>query len=353
MSVLISNNLMGQTTRRELRPFSSVKKEPNDLSIERILQNKNQIGKTSSTRKLDSVIRRMDSHLSKKKIGLVLGGGGAKAAAEVGVLKVLDSLDIHVDYIAGSSMGAVIGSLYASGYKAKEIETMLLTEEWLSLFDKEELGFYATSDRTLFGLIKGETFENRLRNALNKKMVVYFGDTNIPFRCTATRIVDNDLDEIVFGDKTMDLAIAVRASITFPGAYSPVIYNGMKLVDGGTLNNLPVDLIKDEVDVIIAIDLEQVRHNDRKRNILSGVSLGRLVSSYFGADLRLGWIIDWIKDHKDYNKHNDNMRYARSEGNTYINPSLEGYDITSFGKRELQQMIEIGSMEAERNINIY
>ena len=100
------------------------------------------------------------------KVGIALGGGRAKAAADIGALKVIEEAGIKPGYIAGSSMGAVVGGLYAAGYSAKELDSLFLTEEWLSLFEKNEIGVISSQFRTVFGLVKGEIFEKKLSEVL-------------------------------------------------------------------------------------------------------------------------------------------------------------------------------------------
>lgn len=316
-------------------------------------------GKRGEDDQLRRIIEKYKAQLTGKRIGLVFGGGGAKAAAEIGVLKVLEDLGIRASLIASSSMGSLVGGMCASGFSAKEIEELMLTEEWMSLFDKDEIGsFVSENGRTIFGLKRGDVFEEKLRETLRKKGVNRFGDTKIPFRCTATAIADNHLEEYVLSDKTMDLARAIRASLTFPApivGYSPIIYNGMKLVDGGVLNNLPVDVIKDEVDVVITIDLEQTRKNNRKGFSIGDLGVGKAVNAslrdLIGVDLELGWLIDWLASHPDTNKHNKNMEEAKRGENIYINPDLTGYTIISFERRNLQKMIEYGESEARRHLD--
>ena len=105
-------------------------------------------------------------NISASKVGIAFGGGGAKAVAEIGALKVIEEAGIKPGYIAGSSMGAVVCGLYAAGYSAKELDSLFLTEEWLSLFEKNEIGVTSSQFRTVFGLVKGEIFEKKLSEVL-------------------------------------------------------------------------------------------------------------------------------------------------------------------------------------------
>ena len=268
-------------------------------------------------------------------VGLALGGGGAKASAEIGVLKFLEKENIRVNCIAGSSMGAVIGGLYAAGYSAQEIEEMWLTEDWLALF--EETAVFVGGDRTIFGLIRGDDFEENLRRALLRKSCVRIEDTErnkkIKFCCTATRIVNKaSLSEVDLD--TGDMAKAIRASMTYPApvvGYKPFHYYGMRLADGGLLNNLPVDVVrKMGAEIVIAVDLETMQKNNKKH---SGLKTG------------IGWLVDWLIAHPDVNKHNQN----REDADVYIHPDLSDYNILDFGEMDARDMMLYGEDEAKKH----
>ena len=273
------------------------------------------------------------------KVGIAFGGGGAKAAAEIGVLKVIEESGLRIDYVAGSSMGAVIGGLYAAGYSAQELDSLLTTEEWLSLFDRNEIGIIeADADRTVFGLIKSDVFEDYLRKTLQKKGCTNIGDTKknnqVTFACTATNIVtENELAEVILNDDDIDMARAIRASMTYPAplvGYKPISINGMLLIDGGMMNNLPVDVVKDMgAEKVIAIDLERGRKPERH------LSLGNL--------LGLGWLGNWLIEHPDRKKHNRNLDMADIK----IQPDLLGYSILSFNETDFHDMMLLGEDEAK------
>lgn len=267
---------------------------------------------------------------SRPKIGLVLGGGGAKAAAEVGVLQVLDDMGLQVDYIAGTSMGAVIGGLYASGYSAKEIKKLLLTEEWLSLFSADAIGkFTRGDDRSAFGVVWGNTFQRKLESLLWKKRCKYFKDTLVPFRCVAVDVRNLAETILSYGD----LARGIRASMSFPGVYMPISIDGNYLVDGGMRNNLPVDVVRAMgADIVIAIDLEQKNKLDRDEQF----------KDYMGV----AGYADWLKSRPDIKKHNKNKKDA----DVYIHPILPGFDIMSFGKNNFLRMFELGEKEGYRHL---
>jgi NTE family protein len=207
-------------------------------------------------------------------VGLVLSGGGARGAAHVGVIKVLDELRIPVDYIAGTSMGAIVGGLYASGMPAEELEHVFKAADWSALLadrpprarrsfrrKSDDLGFLVDFDigvdksGLIFpeGLIQGQNLEIALKRlTLPVVFVDDFYDLPIPFRAMATDITSGEAVILDSGD----LATAMRASMSAPGLFKPVWYEGRRLVDGGIANNLPVQLIRDMgADILIVVDV--------------------------------------------------------------------------------------------------
>jgi NTE family protein len=216
---------------------------------------------------------RNSANPERPKIGLVLGGGGARGVAHAGVLKVLEENRIPIDYIAGTSMGAIVGGLYAAGYSPAEIETIckdldwdaLLTdrppEKYLPFRDKGEtrrlmkikFGWKKGKLSLPQGLIAGQNLGFKLKELfLHVSNVDSFDKLNIPFRCVSTDITTGE--EVVFKDG--DLAEAVRASMAVPGAFAPVVKDGRILVDGMVVKNVPVDVAqKLGADVIIAVNV--------------------------------------------------------------------------------------------------
>ena len=208
------------------------------------------------------------------KIGLALSGGGARGAAHVGVLRVLEELRIPVDYIAGTSMGSIIAGLYASGMTLDQIEHALVTMDWEHIFDddppREELSFRRKRDDDLYlvkakpgirdgelkfpaGLIQGQKFDLALRElTLPVAAVKDFDRLTIPFRAVASDIGTGQPVVLASGD----LAKAMRASMAVPGAFAPAQIDGRVLVDGGITNNLPVSVVRDMgADIVIAVDI--------------------------------------------------------------------------------------------------
>jgi NTE family protein len=211
---------------------------------------------------------------ARPRIGLVLSGGGARGAAHVGVLKVLDELHVPVDAIAGTSMGAVVGGLYASGLTGREIETIISGVDWqdafrdrprrsdLNLRRKREDQDYLVQlplglrdGRFLLprGLIQGQKLGLLLRElTLRTADVPDFDHLPTPFRAVATDLETGK--PVILGNG--DLATAIRASVSAPGIFTPVERDGRLLVDGGIAENLPIDVARAmNVDVLIVVDV--------------------------------------------------------------------------------------------------
>jgi NTE family protein len=208
------------------------------------------------------------------RIGLVLSGGGARGLAHVGVLKILEREGIPIDAIAGTSMGAIIGGLYASGMSAQQLEAVLLKLQWdrvfaarvdrpfLSQRRKEEdfetssifeLGLRDGELRLPLGAISGRGLESLLRHyTLRVSQVNRFDALPIPFRAVATDMETGQA--VVMADG--DLALAMRSSMSVPGVFAPTERAGRILGDGGLVNNLPVDVARAMgVDVVIAVNI--------------------------------------------------------------------------------------------------
>ncbi len=208
------------------------------------------------------------------RIGLVLSGGGARGAAHVGILKILEQNHIPIDYIAGTSMGSVIGALYASGMTPDEITRALTQIDWQEVFNdsgpridktardkaddrlyqvNQQIGVKDGSIHLPTALVQGQRFEQVIRKlTLQASMVQNFDNLPIPFRAIATDITTGN--EVVLGKG--DLGVAIRASMAVPGAFAAVEIDGQLLVDGGMANNLPVSVVRNMgADIVIAIDI--------------------------------------------------------------------------------------------------
>ncbi|QTE23115.1 patatin-like phospholipase family protein [Polaribacter cellanae] len=208
----------------------------------------------------------------KPKVALVLSGGGAKGVAHIPLLQKLDSLGIVPDLIVGNSMGSIVGGLYAMGYSGNEIADLAKNIEWNNLIggslsldnvsneEKSEFNQYLISAAIVKGKVKINPFilsDQNLRNFLTSiTFPVYhisnFDELPIPFRAIATDIVDGK--EVVLSSGS--LALAMRSSMSIPGVFSAVPYKNTLLIDGGILNNFPVDVAKRMgADFIIGSDV--------------------------------------------------------------------------------------------------
>lgn len=211
---------------------------------------------------------------ARPKIGLVLSGGGARGLAHIGFLKELERARVPIDFVAGTSMGAIVGGLYASGMTPTELERRVLAMDWDSMFadrpPREELSLRRKADDQKFSLpfelgmrdgvfrapiaAVGSSGLERMLKALTHEVppAIEFDRLPIPFRAVATDLVNG---EAVVFDRG-NLAEVMRASMSVPAAFAPVEIGGRLLVDGGLVNNLPVDLVRAMgADIVIAVNI--------------------------------------------------------------------------------------------------
>ncbi|CAH0527103.1 patatin-like phospholipase family protein [Vibrio hippocampi] len=230
-------------------------------------------------------------------IGVVLAGGGAKGAAHIGVLKALEEMQIPVDILTGTSMGAYVGGLYATGMSADEIESFIYTVNWndgyvdrvdrsqRKIRDKEnedryqirtDLGLHLTSVEAPKGVVQGQNMLRILRQTTgNLPAFDSFDHLAIPYRSVATDILK--LEPVVI-DKG-HLVDAMMASMSVPGALPPYELNGDLLVDGGVTNNMPVELAKAMgADIIIAVDISS--DYKTREDFNSVFTVGEQLSNY-------------------------------------------------------------------------
>jgi NTE family protein len=211
---------------------------------------------------------------ARPRIGLVLSGGGARGGAHIGVLKVLEQERVPIDAIAGTSMGAIVGGMYASGMSPHAIEEKLVSIDWQDAFrdrpPRRELTFRRKQDDNSFlvrfplgvrgrefvlpkGFIQGQKLTRMLREFTAPVVSIKdFDRLPIPFRAVATDLVTGDAHIFSSGD----LVTAMRASMSAPGVFAPVELDGRLLVDGGLAENLPIDVMRQmHVDVLIVVDV--------------------------------------------------------------------------------------------------
>lgn len=208
------------------------------------------------------------------RVGLVLSGGGARGLVHLGVLRTLEDLHVPIDAIAGTSMGAIIGGLYASGMTVAQIEALIASVDWADAFRdrparrqldfrrKQDdrgylvqlpLGFKGRRFRIPRGLIHGQKLNQILRHQLiGVAGIESFDELPIPFRAVATDIETGSRHVFDSGD----LVAAMRASMSVPGVFAPVEIGGRLFADGGIVDNLPVDVARGmNVDVLIVVDV--------------------------------------------------------------------------------------------------
>ena len=209
------------------------------------------------------------------RIGLVLGGGGARGAAHIGVLQELERLQVPIDAIVGTSMGAIVGGLYASGVSVAELEEIVATLDWADAMsdqpERKDLSFRRKKDEEQLpinfeigyrdgefqlppGAIQGHNLELVLRRlTIHASQVTDFDKLPVPFRAVASDLVSGDAYVMAGGD----LALAIRASMSVPGVLAPIRVDDHLLADGGLVGNLAINVMREmDVDIIIAVDVE-------------------------------------------------------------------------------------------------
>ncbi|MFV0247567.1 MAG: patatin-like phospholipase family protein [Tenacibaculum sp.] len=262
------------------------------------------------------------------KIGLVLSGGGAKGLAHIGVLKLLEQSKVQIDYIGGTSMGAIIGGLYAAGYSAEQIEGIVeqtdfmfliqdqVSREHKSFFTKQYGEKYAISLPVNKGNIGLPLSLSKGQNALNfltellapVDQIDDFSKLPIPFFCVATNIETGK--EIVL--KKGSLPLALRASAALPSLLNPVDINGELLIDGGVINNFPVDVMKSKnLDLIIGVDVQSDLLDKSKLSSVSSILLQ-------------------IMNLLTYQNHQHKTEHL----NISLKPNISQYSILSFDKKK-------------------
>ena len=285
------------------------------------------------------------TNTGRKKVGVVLSGGGAKGMAHIGVLKVLEEAGIPIDYITGTSMGSIIGGLYAIGYNANSLDSMVRVQDWSYVItDKEDLRNQSLSDRrkqntyifttgmtigkhdqTAGGLIKGKNLAE-----LFQQLCVGFTDsldfTNdlpIPFACVATDIVNNS--EVDFHSGR--LPQAMRASMAIPAAFSPVRIGDKVLVDGGLRNNYPADLAREMgADIILGVTVQGAPK----------------IAEELGGTMS---ILSQIIDVNCKNKLEENLAIT----DLHLQVDTKGYGSASFSQSAIDTLIRRGEEEAMRH----
>ena len=172
------------------------------------------------------------------RLGIALGGGGARGIANIGVLKVLDEMDIHPTVVSGTSFGSIVGAFYCSGYSWRNIVRIEKKIKWIKMVDVSLQG----------GIMKGEA----LGRVLSDYLPATFEELEKPLSVVATNLESGKRVTLSSGD----LIKSIRASACFPGIFQPVELNGMTLIDGGMVDNVPLSALKSfDVDATIAVNV--------------------------------------------------------------------------------------------------
>ena len=278
----------------------------------------------------------------RQRVGLVLSGGGAKGMAHIGVLKVLERAGVPIDYITGTSMGSIVGGLYACGNTPEKLDSVVRAQDWaFVLSDREDLRHQSLKDREkqstyLFsraidigkvkessagGFVQGKNIMNlfeMLCTPYNDS--IDFNKLPIPFACVATNIIDNTEYDYHSGI----LSRAMRASMSIPGVFSPLKVDDMVLVDGGLRNNFPADLVREMgADIIIGVS---VQGEPKKANQINTTTD----------------VISQIVDVNCKNKYDDNVAMT----DIVVKVNTTGYSAASFTKVAIDTLIRRGEEAA-------
>ncbi|MGW7771973.1 patatin-like phospholipase family protein [Pseudomonas machongensis] len=274
------------------------------------------------------------------KVGLVLSGGAARGLAHIGVLKALEEQGVHIDAIAGTSMGAVVGGLYASGYSIEELEHLARTLDWQQALSdapprkdvpfrrkqddrdflvKQKLSFRDDGSLGLpLGVIQGQNLSLLLESKLAHTADIRdFDKLPIPFRAVATDIASGE--KVVF--RRGHLPQVVRASMSIPAVFAPVELDGRLLVDGGMVDNIPVDVVREMgVDMAIVVDIgTPLRSRKQLATVVDVLNQSITLMTRRNSEEQLASL------------HRDDI---------LVQPALAAFGVTDFGRA--QDMIDAG-----------
>lgn len=288
------------------------------------------------------------------KVGLVLSGGGAKGFAHIGVLKVIDSLNIKVNYVAGTSMGAIIGAMYASGYSGKQLDSIFRGLNFDNIISdylpREAKTFYERDNSEKYAItLPFDDFKLKLPSALSRgqnvfnllsKLTLHVSDIDdfeklpIPFFCIATNVETGAPVVLDHGN----LALSVTASGAFPSLFQPVEINNQILIDGGVVNNYPLDELKAKgMDIIIGVDVQDDLAT--RKELTSAPKILLQINNY-----------RTIRD----------MKLKAQKTDIYIKPDVTNFNVVSFseGKKIIENgqkaaLLKIEALKKITNTNLY
>ena len=282
---------------------------------------------------------------SRPTVAVVLAGGGAKGASHIGVLKYLEEKGIPIDFVAGTSMGGLMGGLYAMGYSATEIDSIVRSIDWnVMMSDNIPMDFYTYTRKMYKGtyvldipftkldfkksLPSGIMYGLNVYNMLSALSVGYqqkisFLDLPTPYCCVATEIVSQKEKHWTEGS----MVDAMRSTMSIPGYFMPVRVDSMILSDGGTKNNFPTDVaVAAGADIIIGVEMTMPRDYQKVNNV---------------ADI----LIQTAQYSGGLEAHNRNVKNTT----VYITPDISGFGMLSFGSEEIAVLINRGYREAAKH----
>lgn len=245
-----------------------------------------------------------------KKLGFALGSGGSRGVAHIGFLRAMEEEGIVPDYIAGTSMGSVVGACYAKGYTPTQMADIVKRLKFSDIFDLSINPFSNSA------ILRSQKMQKKLKEYLGG---VRFNDLSIPFCCVATDLVSGKAK--VFGhDKRDKVWSAVAASSTIPSVFKPVEIHGIPYVDGGVVCRVPIEAVREMgAEVVVAVDvLGKVRQCDKKFNMIS--------------------VISRVADISD--SQMSEYRKKELKPNLYIEPDLG--DMSQFKFKDIDKAIEAG-----------
>jgi len=297
--------------------------------------------------------------MKKKKIGLALGSGAAKGLAHIGVIKVLEANQIPVDFIAGSSMGALIGALYSSGLSVAQMEDIACNTDW------KLIAKMLTPTLPLAGLVEGNRIRQFFRTLMEDKN---FDDIKLPFAAVTTDVQTGE--EIIIENGS--LIEAVRASISIPGIFTPVRHQDRFLVDGGIVNPVPADAVRNMgADIVLAVNvvssvdaavqevtLPDETQRKRTQQTLTSAILNTRLAAYVKDKVDFSSVVSVVESLSEMKEllekkftgpniietimqsisimENEiiQMRFEQNPPDIFIKPPIEGFGLMEFYKAE-------------------
>lgn len=252
----------------------------------------------------------------KKKLGFALGAGGSRGVAHIGFLKAMDEAGIKPDYIAGVSMGSVVGACYSAGYSPDFMIDEILKLKMNDIFD---LSFNPIKDGAL---LKAQKMRKKLSSYFVDKPTI--NDLDIPFKCVAVNLVDGK--PVIFSGND-EVAESIATSSTIPGVFKPVFKDNMVLVDGGIKCRVPIDTVRDMgAEVVIAVD------------VLSPLKMGKEKYHYIGLMLRTFDVMD---------EEITQLKIKKQKPDLYLVPDLG--DMSQFKFKDMKFAFEQGYKLGKEN----